>query len=130
MMFRFRELRQAKGITQEDFRNQFNTRFNRTYTAAAISQFENGKRTPEISALIDFADFYKVPLDYLIGREMPLEKPSEKFTDDEKALVEDYRSLDARGKNFVREAIDAGKLRAVFQTHPYMRSSTAAFMGV
>ena len=129
-MFRFRELRQARGITQEDFRNQFNTRFNRTYTAAAISQFENGKRTPEIFALIDFADFYKVPLDYLIGREAPIEKPSEKFTDDEKALVADYRSLDARGKNFVREAIDAGKLRlsAAFQTPSYNHSS--ALMGV
>ena len=103
-MFRFRELRQARGITQEDFRTQFNTRFNRTYTAAAISQFENGKRTPEISALIDFADFYKVPLDYLIGRELPQEQPSEKFTDDEKNLVKGYRSLDEHGKNLVRAA--------------------------
>ena len=83
------------------------------------------------AALIDFADFYKVPLDYLIGRERPLEKPAEKFTDDEKALVEDYRSLDARGKNFVREAVDAGKLRlsAAFQTPAYVRSSAAALLG-
>lgn len=30
---------------------------------------ENGKRMPELSALIDFADFYDVSIDYLLGRE-------------------------------------------------------------
>lgn len=68
-MNRFKELRMSRGLTQEEFRKQFNSRFNKTYTAAAISQFENGKRTPEISSLMDFADFYGVSLDYLLGRE-------------------------------------------------------------
>lgn len=68
-MNRFKELRMSRGLTQEEFRKQFNSKFNKTYTAAAISQFENGKRTPEISSLIDFADFYGVSLDYLLGRE-------------------------------------------------------------
>lgn len=68
-MNRFKELRMSRGLTQEEFRKQFNSKFNKTYTAAAISQFENGKRTPEISSLIDFADFYGVSLDYLLGRD-------------------------------------------------------------
>lgn len=68
-MNRFKELRISRGLTQEEFRKQFNHKFNKTYTAAAISQFENGKRTPEISSLIDFADFYGVSLDYLLGRD-------------------------------------------------------------
>lgn len=68
-MNRFKELRLKKGLTQEEFRKKFNTQFNRTYTAAAISQIENGKRLPETKALLDFADFYSVSLDYLLGRE-------------------------------------------------------------
>lgn len=31
---------------------------------------EHGKRMPELGALIDFADFYDVSLDYLLGRDM------------------------------------------------------------
>lgn len=70
-MNKFKELRSKLGITQEEFRQQFNNRYGRTYTAAAISQFENGKRTPETSALIDFANFFNVSIDYLLGNEPP-----------------------------------------------------------
>ena len=70
-MTRFRELRLQKGYTQEAFRKIYNERYNRNYTSAAISMIEHGKRMPELGALIDFADFYDVSLDYLLGREMP-----------------------------------------------------------
>ena len=63
---RFRELRKPIG-TQEVFVNKFNSKYNRIFTAAAISQYENGKRIPEIDALIDFADFFNVSVDYLLG---------------------------------------------------------------
>ena len=108
-MSRFRELRQATGMTQEEFRTQFNSRFNRTYTAAAISQFENGKRTPEISALIDFADFFKVSLDCLLGRTVPQSQPV--FNDDELQLVMNYRTLDERGKHYVKDAVEMNQVR-------------------
>ena len=68
-MTRFRELRLQKGYTQEAFRKIYNERYNRNYTSAAISMIEHGKRMPELSALIDFADFYDVSLDYLLGRD-------------------------------------------------------------
>ena len=67
-MNRLKELRTDLGMTQEELRQKFNNKYKRTYTAAAISQFENDKRTPETSALIDFADFFGVSLDYLLGR--------------------------------------------------------------
>jgi len=65
---RFKELRLELKLTQEKFRQQFNHEYNRSYTAAAISQFENDKRTPEISALKDFSDFFNVSIDYLLGQ--------------------------------------------------------------
>ena len=34
-----------------------------------MSLIENDKRSPELNALLDFADFYGVSLDYLLGRD-------------------------------------------------------------
>lgn len=68
-MTRFRKLRLQRGYTQEAFRKIYNEKYNRNYTSAAISMIEHGKRMPELGALIDFADFYDVSLDYLLGRE-------------------------------------------------------------
>lgn len=67
-MTRFRDLRMSKGYTQEEFRKLYNEQYNRNYTSAAISMIEHGKRMPELGALVDFADFYGVSLDYLLGR--------------------------------------------------------------
>lgn len=68
-MTQFRNLRLQKGLNQEEFRKLYNEKYNRNYTSAAISMIEHGKRMPELGALIDFADFYDVSIDYLLGRE-------------------------------------------------------------
>ena len=67
-MTRFRELRLQQGLSQEAFRQLYNEKYGRAYTAAAISQIEHGKRMPELGALMDFADFYGVSIDYLLGK--------------------------------------------------------------
>jgi transcriptional regulator with XRE-family HTH domain len=67
-MNRFRELRQKKHLTQAELIQQYNERYGRNYSIPALSQMENGKRTPEMPALIDFADFFGVTVDYLLGR--------------------------------------------------------------
>ena len=64
---RFKELRKQKHLTQDELVSRFNTQYGRNYSQVAISQFENDKRTPETSALIDFADFFGVSVDYLLG---------------------------------------------------------------
>ena len=63
---RFKNLRKSMG-TQEFCVKRFNSKYNRILTAAAISQYENGKRIPEIDTLVDFADFFGVSMDYLLG---------------------------------------------------------------
>ena len=68
-MTQFRNLRIRKGLNQEEFRKLYNEKYNRNYTSAAISMIEHGKRMPELGALIDFAAFYDVSLDYLLGRD-------------------------------------------------------------
>lgn len=44
-------------------------KYHRKYTTAAMSLIEHDKRSPELGALLDFADFYGVSLDYFLGRD-------------------------------------------------------------
>lgn len=69
-MMRLKELRKAKGLTQEELTEQFNERYGKQYGTSSISMFETGKRIPETQSLIDFADFFGVTLDYLLGRDV------------------------------------------------------------
>lgn len=64
---RFKEQRLVNGSTQMELVTNFNRRYNRNLTPAAISQYENGKRKPEVDALQDFAEFFGVSIDYLLG---------------------------------------------------------------
>ena len=91
-MTRFRALRLKSGLSQTEFRQQYNERYNRSYTAAAISQIEHGKRMPELGALRDFADFYGVSVDYLLGQQ-----------DDDKLEEPAGRQISARLKNIVEQ---------------------------
>lgn len=68
-MTRFRELRKKANLTQEELIAQFNARYGKKYTAAAISQFEHDKRIPATESLKDFAEFFGVSIDYLLGRD-------------------------------------------------------------
>lgn len=109
-MNKFKELRLRSKLTQEEFREKFNSKFNRTYTAAAISQFENGKRTPEVSALIDFADFYGVSLDYLLGRESLKQVAS--LSDEQTIVLKGFDDLSDVGRNALMTVLNG--LRAAY----------------
>lgn len=65
---RFKSLRLEKQMGQEELINDFNKKYNFSFTKAAVSQYENGKRIPEIDALTSFADYFEVSIDYLLGK--------------------------------------------------------------
>ena len=96
-MTQFRHLRLQKGLNQEEFRKLYNERYSRNYTSAAISMIENGKRMPELSALIDFADFYDVSIDYLLGRESD---------DDELQISQQLRAIVGKLMTLKNEAVE------------------------
>ena len=77
-MLRLKELRKARGLTQEELIEQFNERYGKRYAASSLSMFENGKRTPETQSLIDFANFFGVTVDYLLGRDLQKREQSQK----------------------------------------------------
>lgn len=65
---RFKSLRKAYGLTQPELINSFKIK-NPEYNSsvASISQYENGKRVPEVSDLIAWSNFFNVSTDYLLG---------------------------------------------------------------
>ena len=63
-MNRLKQLRIEKNIKQQDLAKALNV------TKQSVSNWENGKRLPNIEILILLADFYNCSLDYLVGREL------------------------------------------------------------
>jgi transcriptional regulator with XRE-family HTH domain len=61
-LIRLRELREEKGLTQEEFGVLMGL------AKSTISQYENGTREPNITNLNKFAEFFGVSIDYLLGR--------------------------------------------------------------
>lgn len=65
---RFKELRLEKNITQDALANEFNNIYHTTFNKSTISQYENDKRKPEVNILENWAEFFSVSVDYLLGR--------------------------------------------------------------
>ena len=57
-----KELRKKSGKTQEEIAKELNI------SQEAYSNYENGKRTPDIDMIIEIADYYNMPIDILVGR--------------------------------------------------------------
>lgn len=57
------ELRKMKGITQLELAEQLN------YSDKAVSKWERAESMPDVSVLVDIADLFGVPLDYLVREE-------------------------------------------------------------
>lgn len=64
---RFKELRIDKNLKQQELADDFNKIYGHTFSKSSISQYENNKRRPETDALINFATYFGVSLDYLVG---------------------------------------------------------------
>ena len=63
-----KELRHERGITQEKLAEQFHT------TNRSVSRWENGKSMPDVSILLELAQFYQVDIrEILSGERIPQE---------------------------------------------------------
>ena len=62
MKFRLKELRRARKISQLKLALDLNMNQN------SISRYENMEREADYETLIQFADYFDVSLDYLLGR--------------------------------------------------------------
>lgn len=75
-MNRFKALRQEKHLTQDELIEQFDARYGKRYAPASLSMFETGKRIPHMNQLMNFADFFDVSVEYLLGKDSERKKKS------------------------------------------------------
>ncbi len=62
---RLRRLRIEQNINQESLSRQLNI------SKSSVSMYERGERQPSFALVCDFARFFNVSTDYLLGMEMP-----------------------------------------------------------
>ena len=76
--FFLKELRKKKGITQEEFAEKLNV------SGRTVSRWETGNNMPDISLLIEIADFFDVIIPEIINGE----RKSEIMNEDVKEVVD------------------------------------------
>jgi transcriptional regulator with XRE-family HTH domain len=83
---RLRQLREEKGLTQEELGKIINQK------KANISKYETGRLEPSMGTLITLAKFFNVSTDYLLGvsdeRFSSLDKEMEGVPEEERGKVE------------------------------------------
>lgn len=101
---RLRKLRKEYGLTMKEFGAKF------SLAESTISGYENGSRKPDLDTVDKFATFFEVTADYLMGRTIVPNVPSEfnfsfyggpeNYTEDEiaeaEAAVRRYREMKQR----------------------------------
>ena len=59
----------------------------------SVFQWESTKSLPTSDKLLALAEYYNVPLDYLVGRDVKSDSPQPTVTPSELAIIEKLRSL-------------------------------------
>ena len=63
----FKTCRVRLDLKQNELAEEFNKVYGIKLSVPEISQYENGKRMPEMDLIIDFSHFFDVTTDYLLG---------------------------------------------------------------
>lgn len=69
-MIRLKQLRENKGLTQAELAKLVDI------SASSIGMYEQGRREPSKEVLLQFADFFNVSVDYILGRDKSSTKAS------------------------------------------------------
>ncbi len=67
---RLKQIMAETGVTQQQVAGGIGV------SAQAMNHYIHGRREPDIETLIKLADYFGVSVDYLIGRDVPEEKPT------------------------------------------------------
>lgn len=111
----FKQLRLAKGMTQEQLAEALGT------TRSRLSMYELGQREPDFETLEVIADYFNVDIDYLMGRTNKTTIVPESYYLDQdarelaeflhenpkyKILFDSYRKVKPEDIDFIKQMID------------------------
>ncbi|MBB6713893.1 helix-turn-helix domain-containing protein [Clostridium gasigenes] len=89
---RFKSIRLSKNLTQEQLINEFNDKYGYAFTKGTISQYENNRRTPGMTVIKQFVDYFNVSIDYLLANDLHVIKDiGQKYP-----LYNDDKSIDIK----------------------------------
>jgi len=75
-------------------------------SSGIFSQWKQGKQKPSLDALMKIANYFNTSVDFLLGREIPEQKP---MPADLQHIVNSWDYLDSDGKDFVMKALNGAK---------------------
>ena len=96
---RLKELRKAKGITQEELASIVGVE------RSSIGKYEGKSHVvPSDDVKVKLAEYFKVSIGYLLGRnnEETSSTDDDSFSVDKQKLIEDYRSLSEERQEWIR----------------------------
>ena len=100
MIKNLKQLRKEKGISQKSLGEVIGV------SQQSINKYENYNIEPDISTLIQLADYFNTSVDYLIGnseiRQMAEVAMNFNLTQDETEMVTEYRKLSDSEKDVLR----------------------------
>ena len=101
---RLKEMRTEWGLTKTDVAKAIGT------SQRNIGRWESGLNEPTSSSLVKLADFFRVSVDYLLGREddfgnIEVKSSAAEVSAEELGLISGYRSLSAANKKIVFETM-------------------------
>ena len=104
MIANLKTLRIKKGISQQALADAIGT------SQQSINKYENHKIEPDISTLIEIADFFETSVDYLVGhteidRVIENVKPYD-LNGKESGLIDSYRVLPEKYRERIENIID------------------------
>ena len=97
---RLKELRQSRSLYQKDLASLLG--IDRT----TYVKYENESSEPPLDSLIKLCKFYSVSMDYLLDIPDSVDaQPQEVYSDVERQLVNDFRSLNKQGKEYILQTM-------------------------
>ena len=101
-MNRIKELRTEFGITQADLAKLLKI------SDRAVGYYEKGEREPDNETLIKIAEYFKVSVDYLLGRtDVRNANPHQEVDEEFAALYRGYQTLNDADKGILKATLDA-----------------------
>jgi len=90
---KIKQLRDSRKLSLEQLATEFSRRYDSKISKSSIYRWENNQATPDIDDANLYADYFKVSLDWLMGREKIetiAAHVDEDLTDDEKDDIKKY----------------------------------------
>lgn len=100
---RILKLKKDKGITDTQFQKDIGV------YSTALAEWKNGKTTSYLKKLPKIAEYFNVPVDYLLGNTNTKERPHTEngMEPKEKLLLEKFRQLTPEMQEFVLSSVQA-----------------------